>query len=243
MSDDQKGHEHGGGDHENPAGKQHDIASAIHAFLKKYEASQTSDDAKHNETLDLGRRTFKAIVIYSLLTALIAGAGIGATFIARDTEHRQLRAYLGIVIPNPSTNNITPPTIPIVSLGIKNTGQTPAYRAVVLSCVQLGPYPLPENQDFSCPNVIAAGIPQGPVTIFPGSLDSLGIRVVMKRSLTQAEFDSIGDGSNNRFYIWGKIQYVDAFNSGHYTNFCFSYFNYTETSGQIEVCNEHNDSD
>ncbi len=46
-----------------------------------------------------------------------------------------------------------------------------------------------------------------------------------------------------RYYVWGTVNYEDAFGDPHFTNFCVGFYNLTVSGVQREPCNDHNDSD
>jgi hypothetical protein len=119
---------------------------------------------------------------------------------------------------------LTPPipdraNVPWVGLHVKNTGQTPAYR--VLSWIQIA--------------VIAPAVertltitPAMPRPVGPGSILNLGPggsfskNLWFDRPLTVPE---IADIANNAraIYVYGRIEYQDAFGKSRFTNFRLRY--------------------
>lgn len=161
---------------------------------------------------------------------------------AEDTAERQLRAYVGIVLPPADKLHITnrySVTVPaIVALGIQNSGSTPAYKLIQKSGITIRPYPLPDDTDFTVPSTA----PPYPMTLMPGTSDTAGIQITAQRPFTANEIAAITDGRTRRLYIWGTINYEDAFGLPHYTNFCMGIGGNMENPS-IERCKAHNDSD
>ena len=185
--------------------------------------------------------------------AAAAAAGVGAwqasianeqLAIAKDAEIRQLRAYVGITIPQdgPALHPLLPPLIPAVHLSIKNYGQTPAYKVTHDSGLSIRAYPLPRDNKYTIDDIPLSTVPN-PITVFPGAIDPIGISLLLMRALTDREIGLIQNGKSARLYAWGTVNYLDAFKNPRYTNFCFGFFNPTPKDVQYEPCNEHTDSD
>lgn len=173
-------------------------------------------------------------------------ASEAAIKLAENTAKRQLRAYLGIVIPKDGpTNGLLPPVTPEVRLGFKNAGQTPAHEVTHLSGGDIRPYPMPKDNNFT---ISPPETPNSPVTALPGVLDPYGIAVIRSRPFTPEEIAKIQDGKTARFYVWGTLVYRDVFGDLHKTNYCFGFYNPlrispTQITVQYDPCNIHNDSD
>jgi len=159
---------------------------------------------------------------------------------SKDTEKRQLRAYIGVVSPpdNQRINRFFPPEVPIIKLSARNFGQTPAYKVTYIAGMGVRAWPLPKDNDYS----LQPEIGFNPVTIFPGMFDLGDIKIISKRALTTDEIALFQDGMKNRLYAWGTVNYEDAFGASHYTNFCIGFFGLTQTNIQFEPCEKHTDS-
>src|SRR5262245_58223713 len=111
-----------------------------------------------------------ALELATLLAALIAAVAsvYAAVFaahqveISRDSEQRQLRAYVGTTVQRADGLNGKEPMV--FTFTMKNFGATPAYQARYGAEVLLLPYPLPEGVQvaFGRENL-------SPTTIQPGS--------------------------------------------------------------------------
>jgi hypothetical protein len=177
-----------------------------------------------------------AVVLIFVYTA-IQGCQL---WVIRDQEKRQLRAYIGIIIPKPFLQSTPlPPAIPTVKFDVRNYGQTPAYSVLQWAGVGIKNYPISKGVEFS---ILPQTIPH-PVTIFPGTFDNVGITIPAERELTSDEMNSIGDGSAKRLYFWGTIRYVDIFGDRHYTNYCVGVFALTTGAVKYDPCNVHNEAD
>jgi hypothetical protein len=162
------------------------------------------------------------------------------SFILRDQEQRQLRAYIFLppdnelhVVAYPSTKNTFE-----IDINVKNFGQTPAYQVITESWVNLAPWPPPGNFDYTGPldpnRIFAYIIPPGGIVHFHAGSG---------RPFTQTEMTSLEDGALS-LYIFGSITYEDAFGIKQHTDFCFA----SSTQDQlgfttaIGVCPNHNDA-
>ena len=63
--------------------------------------------------------------IIAICTIILVLVGLGALWVARDSEKRQLRAYVYVI---PAISNFIPGQHPVISFDIKNGGLTPAYN-------------------------------------------------------------------------------------------------------------------
>ena len=201
-------------------------------LLHEYHQNQ-----KENTALE---RKNQAIAISAVVGALILVAiGMIQACVTRDTERRQLRAYIAVDIPD---HALSPPiNQPTLHLNIRNTGQTPALRVEHVTGIDIRPYPLPRDNDFSIGPVTT--LPE-PVTVFPGNLAVFGISEIPKRPFTPAQSTEVQIGNTKRLYIWGTVNYSDVFENSHYTNFCFSIDGIAQlaTPYHFEACDQHNDS-
>jgi hypothetical protein len=157
---------------------------------------------------------------------------------ARDTEERELRAYIGIVVVDfTGPNTFVPPNYPSVHFNVRNYGSTPAHSVTHEGAIKSCAYPLPKNFDFAIPAVATS--PE-PITVFPGTPDNLGIEATSDRALTPAEFAEIGIG-NNRVCFFGTVHYWDVFGFKWYSNYCYSFFG-TAVNIRHEACERHNEA-
>jgi hypothetical protein len=157
---------------------------------------------------------------------------------AVDNEQRSLRAYVGIAVPSNGPIQRGPATSPTIKLGIKNFGATPAYKMTYETGAAVRPYPIPKDNDY---NAIPEFSSHVPITVWSGPLDPVGISISMQ--LTTDEIARIKDGRAERFYMWGTISYFDAFKRRHFTNYCISFLDISNTNALFESCADHNDSD
>jgi hypothetical protein len=142
----------------------------------------------------------------------IAKAGEDSAGIAKDTEMRQLRAYLGIELVVPPKMIAGQPAKSIWKM--RNTGRTPAYKVTGSAEGEIRPYPPPR------PNVYRVSTPIAlrETVLNPNREDIISINTDFVLSKEQA--DAIRDGSKFRYYTWGTVFFFDAFNASHYMNFC-----------------------
>jgi hypothetical protein len=157
-------------------------------------------------------------------------------WVARNSEQHQLRAYVGL-IPG-DIDNFGDPKLQKFEFVRKNYGQTPAYDVLVTefgqSVVGFG-QPIPGN-----PIKIEGEILRGNFTLFPSGelrMDLLGLGV------NPTLVDRVDKDENLRFVYLGTIKYRDAFDTTHYTNFCWMYKAKDFVGKHADWCLSHNDSD
>ncbi len=164
---------------------------------------------------------------YMGLAAIIGTAvgviGIGLVFvtfyearkanrIARESNERQLRAYLAV---DDASIGLHPEEGEIVlQIRLKNCGQTPAYKACIMGESYVAPYPLKEERPF-------LPVDEGwTTTIGPGL--ELGCA---KRIFTDDVAYAVEEAKARRsaLYIQGVCQYEDAFGEKRETYFRYAF--------------------
>jgi hypothetical protein len=161
---------------------------------------------------------------------------------AEETARRQLRAYVGVTVPDSRLTHPDPslqssdPSIFKMALEIKNSGQTPAYDMITRYTTMLLDHPVAADYDFSRP----IGTNPSRVVLNPNAC----IRSQSEpHPLSASEIEEIKDpDSKRRLYSFGEIKYRDAFNTGRHTHFCF----YNEWDGETfigQVSEHYNDAD
>lgn len=142
------------------------------------------------------------VFLYRATRDLVKGAG--------DIAKRQLRAYVHVkdVIMSHMNSGLQPN----IQMIIKNYGQTPAYRVTnTFTCVPLSS---PIEKDFSLDQAQTAELADlGPTQhTFSTAKYPIDRWMEVKSSL-------VSDRKNKRFYVFGRISYVDAFNDSWETQF------------------------
>ena len=139
----------------------------------------------------------------------------------RESSERQLRAYVlmdsGSVLDSTATIPPQPEqaNTPFAGLLIKNFGQTPAYK--VISYAQIAV--IPRANENTLP--VVPPIPeQFSNTLGPSA--TFNKRVSFDRPLSPHEIDDIRIGTR-AIYLYGRIEYQDAFKKRHYTDFRLHY--------------------
>jgi hypothetical protein len=174
-------------------------------------------------------------VIFSAL-AFIAVCYQG--WVSRDTEKRQLRAYIvapsGLNADKATYIRVDPPrpNEPInVWVDMVNEGQTPAFKLRQAIVVKIMQFPLPIGYTY-------------PVDV-AYDLGTVGVRDIVSGSkhagntVSEAEMLSLTRGAS-ALYIYGFAIYNDIFGDQHTTNFCVYY---RFPSPVSNYCDRHNDTD
>jgi hypothetical protein len=164
----------------------------------------------------------KIAVIASIVAFLQFAALVWTVVVMILNGRRQLRAYLapenvGIL----EGNMLSPPqsaraNVPGIGMLIKNCGQTPAYKvatwariAVITVDNEALSLVLPDRLEERFTNTLSAD------STFSKSL-------WFDRPLTANEITDIATGAR-AIYLYGRIEYVDAFKKSRFTNFRFHY--------------------
>jgi hypothetical protein len=132
---------------------------------------------------------------------------------------RELRAYVA-VLPG-WLNNIDPSLRMQTGFLAVNGGKTPAHRAEQAAVIRIEQHPLPPN--FVFPNLTA--IPRASRNVMAPNIH-YGGSIVADQNFTQTQITEILQGpaqGGRRLYIFGQIDYIDAFEEPRMTRFCMSF--------------------
>ncbi|HEY9686321.1 MAG TPA: hypothetical protein V6C52_05035 [Coleofasciculaceae cyanobacterium] len=149
------------------------------------------------------------LLIVSLIgNVLMFAIALRQADIAEDTAHHQLRAYAGI--DQVKINNFHTRGIRVVSLGLKNSGQTPAYDVRGWAKMAVRKYPS---------SIAELGDPEN-ILLSKFTLES-GETVWMSLShddYTDGERAEILAGTK-ALYVYGEVAYKDIYNQQHRSTF------------------------
>lgn len=172
------------------------------------------------------------VAIVYLTFCLVIVGGFQAWFLYRtDTSTRmsaeaakasadavvaQLRAYIGMRVKEGIPPSFDARTGPYLVIEVRNTGQTPAFNMIYWIRAALGPAdykgPLPDAEDGD-------DVPPHPMTLAPGS--SVDIAPA-SFELTAEAAASFAEGVLAA-YIYGEIEYSDAFGSDRFHKFRYTF--------------------
>jgi hypothetical protein len=146
-----------------------------------------------------------AILLFVVVSAIATGTAAYYArqqwFTATDTEQRQLRAYVFPTSANAINVNSSQPAEG--NIGLKNSGQTPAYRLSARTVISVREFPLqsplPDPQSSYATSVLG-----------PGAGYTLSAH--NRRPLTSSEIQAI-QGGTKAIYVYGDVTYTDAFGS------------------------------
>jgi hypothetical protein len=157
--------------------------------------------------------------------------------VARDTEHRQLRAYLHI---NHGPITVSENTAS-AEVRISHSGQTPAYKIILEADIQVGHFPLPEAEKLSLPT---GGIPKYEFGALYGT-EPIKKTIAMPQNSNDAieiqkrSHDRLAGGLQV-FYLFGRVRYQDIFGNEWPYDFCYSFDPVNNTEGSERGCEKYN---
>ena len=177
------------------------IATSLQRLREDYNTAQQKNDANHRQTLRWHVRTTIGVGLYTLLTVALVIIAKSTMDQSRDTEMRQLRAYVFPVDGWSADIGTEQPAR--ASLTFKNSGQTPAYNLAVREYFTGKSYPLIDKLD-------TPGLQETRAVLGPGA--TFHVTMTAERALTPPELASVNAG-HSAFYLYGDINFTDAF--GH----------------------------
>jgi hypothetical protein len=173
--------------------------------------------------------TAAATALLAIITGLLGWLALQQGRTARA----QLRAYVFSL--RPQITQLKYGFTVEITVPYKNFGQTPAYDVVARSWMAVLPPELPPNFSFEKPPD-----PKPPMTTILPPGEGYRVRTGSSRPVAHDEVDTIKSAKDLRLYVYGNIDYVDAFGLGRTTEFCYCYDAYAFTSGEVSLCRHHN---
>jgi hypothetical protein len=201
----------------------------------------------------LGKKHWLEYAIFLFVVATAVATGLAAWYtrqqwltmegqlaVTRDTEIRQLRAYLHVghtpLIASDRKNGAI--------ISINHAGVTPAFKIRLDATVEIGPYLL--NQTKLGEPIIMGGIPKYQYAILYGAQPiQQDISIVFEPDamrLIKTADPLIGD---HRFYLHGMLRYFDIFGTDNPQlerryEFCFVFHPDREPTGSEKGCEQYN---
>lgn len=162
--------------------------------------------------------TALSTTLIALFTLTLWGSTRQLWLAGEIQARRELRAYVAVM---PGwLNNIDPNLRMRGGFWTINGGKTPAHRAEQAAVMRIEQHPLPPN--FVFPNL--AAIPRVSRNVIAPNIQCVGY-IVADQNFTQTQIIEILQGptqGDRRLYIFGQIDYVDAFEEPRMTQFCIS---------------------
>jgi hypothetical protein len=172
--------------------------------------ANAAQEPKNNESpWEIG-----AIILGSIFTGIIAVYAIRQFEESRRSSERQLRAYLSVVVGagiyQERLKGLRFEARPI----ILNNGATPAYKVRFSAVARIIPDKLAATYEFKMP------------TMLPVSQASIGpkenriMSAVYPRMIPDHRAKKVVLGDKIALWVWGVVEYEDAFEQPRYTQFC-----------------------
>jgi hypothetical protein len=252
MSQNRNNQRRHGGHPEKPAGTHNNspeelaaINQTLIALSKKYDEANEKDPGRERWKFPIEVGTAVGIGIYTLITLglfiaslLQLSSSSGQLTVMQDTEHRQLRAYVGI---NPGdVEDFGVASKQRVKFIRKNFGATPAYD-VGFSAVGFGTIKIGESINTGPTGCSDNSPSAGLITMFPTV--ELPWNILISGPVFTPDQVQLVKSGDRQFVYWGTICYRDAFGAAHFTHYCWMYKGASMTGKDAEACLGHNDSD
>jgi hypothetical protein len=204
------------------------LSADFQRFVQAYKTYREEHDANEREKYVWEKRTARGVWLYTLLTVGIVAISLCQLRTSRDTEERQLRAYVSVndVIVTTIAGTLAPDNSKWrLNIGMQNTGTTPTERATVRLHAEV------RDSKFS-----ADFVPQDEPTDItdPGNIAphaAITSRSVPESAISTAELIQVRDHSKF-LYVWGWSKYWDVFRdtNRHITKFFYQ----VEVYGDVE---------
>jgi hypothetical protein len=174
----------------------------------------------------------------------VAASGKESTRIGGEIAERQRvvselqsRAYLlvvfAVLVPqNRATGYRFEPR-----MGLVNNGNTPAYNVSFRTAADVCPFPLPADFAFPLPDELSTRS----ISVI-GPRQSKILSAVVPRLYSEEEEREIRDGVAQRIYIWGLVNYTDAFNIDRFVRFSQSFIWLSDGNAMSLDTTRHNDA-
>jgi hypothetical protein len=219
-------------------GQNHEAADKVVSPRADQPSAHISDTetARSSEDIEIQRKLVKFTKWLAIVGALQFLALISQAIVfwftlkrMRDTANRELRAYISV---SSARVKFYSPVLPEAQVHLQNCGKTPAYQLRYQIHLWIGPYPLPTGTILPPPsevvmNATAVVGPNQGITLNHLKDASVGIPAL-----------PLGTPAST-LYIYGVVNYRDAFGEEKYTKFRFTWGNrtFTENGEQFGVPN------
>lgn len=181
----------------------------------------------------LNLKIFRFTVGGAIIALLAAGFTGWQAYIAKDTETRQLRAY--IAIESTDIPKIEEGTTLHINAIMENLGQTPAYNAGWISGINVMKYPLPEEiGNDTCTHVM--NLPKRSKWVIA---KKAFVEKIRPAPFNAAEVKDIKEGKA-AVYFHGRVCYEDIFQEVHHTDFCMYWKLENGKAGNASFCENGN---
>jgi hypothetical protein len=177
------------------------------------------------------------LLVAGIRQAIYSGQQVQASqdqlTVARDTETRQLKAYVGVSqhgVENFGQIN------QVLKVRRKNYGVTPANDLFMgppnVAVIQMGTSFSPVFC-FPAPKVVNT------FTLFPSQESNFEIR---GNPINKEQADLVTRGTQWALMYWGALYYKDVFGAERCTRYCFAFKGADLSESTAELCFQHNDS-
>ena len=189
--------------------------STVFLWKETRDLRNFAEDQSTQMKASIAEAARSASAMQQVATAMAAEANLAQQSVAqnRDPNVRSLRAYLtlglGAVIPQDATTNYHFE----IRMNLENVGSTPAYNVRSVARAAVLPFPLPA--DFQLP-ILDEKLPTNVV----GPHQTFVLTGIADQIYSDQDVDEAKQGIDKHLYVYGAIDYQDAFGETRHTNFC-----------------------
>ncbi|MEA2728181.1 MAG: hypothetical protein QOF70_2656 [Acetobacteraceae bacterium] len=228
------------------------LLSLGNAFFDKYKSDTAKDDRSRQIDSNWIRHGAKAAVAYTAITFVLMIVGGYQVYISRDTERRQLRAYVAV-----SDFSVLCCAVDIERSGyqerkkfakiiVKNGGITPAssVRVSVGAVEYQRGLPFPSNISYGTMSTSGkvTVAPNGESIVTPASYYILqGSTETFQAAINTLQMMRTKNGLSNTI-VFGTISYIDVFGQKNDVDFCRIWEVYADDTDGYPDCPEHNNA-
>jgi hypothetical protein len=132
---------------------------------------------------------------------------------SKESSERQLRAYVNVSESKQIAVVMRTDYKQFCDIVIKNSGQTPAYDLIAVGEFH-GHWPI--GQDIITPPINRSEYRGGKSVLNPQS------EIILQCKRKEMEYPPRPAPNGATMYVYGRIEYRDAFGKDRFTNFCFA---------------------
>jgi hypothetical protein len=189
------------------------LALGLNALVSlAHNPNQKSASGKNEDPYEIPKLVLEAAEAFA--TVSIAGYAVLQFVESRKSSERELRAYLSVVIGGAIYQERSKPLRFEARPTLLNNGATPAYKVRYSAIAKIIPDTIAPTYAFKIP--AAPPVSQSSV----GPKENRILSAVYPRLIRDSRVPTVMAGAGVALWVWGIVEYEDAFQNPRYTEFC-----------------------